>query len=127
MTELKVGVDSMLNVGGEGMMWLDAFTLGYFQATLWTVCKLVNNSSTLRHTSIFQWGKNVKSVHFIFKVIWYVLVCLSSRMCSSLELQEVDRLYSYFVFKSSSVIGWCPVNMNIAAPKIRTLQVDPKT
>jgi hypothetical protein len=38
------------------------------QATPWTVCKLVNNSSNLRRTSLFQPGKNVKDVLLIFEV-----------------------------------------------------------
>jgi hypothetical protein len=40
-------------------------------------------------------------------------------MYSSLELDELNRF-------CSSVIAWCPVNMNITAPKIKALQVDPK-
>jgi hypothetical protein len=44
------------------------FPLGYFPVIPWAVFKLVNISSNLRRTSIFQQEKNVKNVRVIFEV-----------------------------------------------------------
>jgi hypothetical protein len=38
-------------------------------------------------------------------------------MCCTLMPDGLDRFYSYLLFKSSPIIGQCPVNMNILAPK----------
>jgi hypothetical protein len=46
----------------DDSLWICLFMLGHFQATLWTVCKLVKTSSNIRHSSIFQWGEIWKSV-----------------------------------------------------------------
>jgi hypothetical protein len=62
MPELKVG--GRLTVKGRGgcclMTHSECAYVRSFQATPWIVCKLVNNSSNLRCTSIFQREKNVK-------------------------------------------------------------------
>jgi hypothetical protein len=40
--------------------------------------------------------------------------------------EELDGFYSYSLFKNSCIVGQCPVNMNILAPKIWALQMGPK-
>lgn len=47
-------------------------------------------------------------------------------MCALLVPEQIDKFYSYSVFKSLSFIGQCPVNMNILAPGIRVLHMGPK-
>jgi hypothetical protein len=47
-------------------------------------------------------------------------------MYLSLTLEQLVGFYSYWLFKSLSIIRWCLVNMNILAPKIGALQLDPK-
>jgi hypothetical protein len=46
-------------------------------------------------------------------------------MDASLAPYCFDGFYSYSVFKTLSVIGRSPMNMNVSAPKIRSLQVSP--
>jgi hypothetical protein len=41
--------------------------------------------------------------------------------------EQLDRFYSYLVFKSLSIQGWFMVNLNIPAPKTVTIQRGPKT
>jgi hypothetical protein len=45
--------------------------------------------------------------------------------CTLLEPEWLDRFYSHSFLKSLAIIGWCLVNMNFVASKIRTLQMDP--
>jgi hypothetical protein len=47
-------------------------------------------------------------------------------MCALLVSEWFDRFYSYSVYKILSVLGRCPVIMNIPSPKIGALQMDPK-
>jgi hypothetical protein len=42
-------------------------------------------------------------------------------MYASLGPEGLDGFCSYSVFKSLSVLGWCPVNKKILAPKIQAL------
>jgi hypothetical protein len=48
-------------------------------------------------------------------------------MCASLAPEMVCRFYSYSVFKRVSILGWFPVNLNVPTPKVRALQIAPKT
>jgi hypothetical protein len=43
-------------------------------------------------------------------------------MCPLLVPKQFDRFYLYFVFKSLSIVGQCPLNKNILAPKIGSLR-----
>jgi hypothetical protein len=47
-------------------------------------------------------------------------------MCASLVPERLDGFYSYFVFQNLSVIGRCPMDTKILAPKIVALQVGRK-
>jgi hypothetical protein len=47
-------------------------------------------------------------------------------MCPSLAPERMDLFYSYLVFKSSFITGWCPNNVSILAPEIRALHKSPK-
>jgi hypothetical protein len=47
-------------------------------------------------------------------------------VCLWLAPERLDKSYLYSVFKSFSVIGQCPVNMNILVPKIESLQMGPR-
>jgi hypothetical protein len=49
-------------------------------------------------------------------------ICLYVWMCASLAPEWFVELYTYLVFRSSSIVDWCPVNLNIPA-----LQMGPKT
>jgi hypothetical protein len=40
--------------------------------------------------------------------------------------ERLGKLYSYSAFESLTGIDWCPVNMNIQAPKIGALGMGPK-
>jgi hypothetical protein len=44
-------------------------------------------------------------------------------MCTSLLPEESDGFYSYLVFMSSSIVGQCPINMNILTTKTGILQI----
>jgi hypothetical protein len=48
-------------------------------------------------------------------------------MYSFLAPERLDKFYSYSVFKNVSIMGWCPENMNISAPKIGALTVAPES
>jgi hypothetical protein len=48
-------------------------------------------------------------------------------MYASLAPEWSDKLYLCLIFKSLYIQGACQVNMNIPAPEIGALQVDPKT
>jgi hypothetical protein len=48
-------------------------------------------------------------------------------MRTSLAPERTDAFYSYSVFKRLSVIVWCPMYMNIIAPKTGALQMGSKT
>jgi hypothetical protein len=43
-------------------------------------------------------------------------------MCPSLSPERLSGFYSYSVFKSSSIIGLCAVNLRFLAPKTVNLQ-----
>jgi hypothetical protein len=45
----------------------------------------------------------------------------------SLVTEQYDKFYSYPVFHNSSITGQCLANMNVPAPKIKALWLDPKT
>jgi hypothetical protein len=49
-------------------------------------------------------------------------------MCASLAPEQLGRFCSRSVqvFRNISILGWCQPNVNIAAPKIGALQMDPK-
>jgi hypothetical protein len=81
-------------VGDDVAWWptLNVFTLGSFQATPWTVCKLVNNSSNLRCGSVFQRKMCENYVFYIqsntdmcvcvcVSVCVCVCVCVCARVC----------------------------------------------
>jgi hypothetical protein len=40
--------------------------------------------------------------------------------------EQLEGYYSYSFFSSLSIRVWCPVNMNILAPKIGAFWMDPK-
>jgi hypothetical protein len=46
--------------------------------------------------------------------------------CALLVPERINEFYSYSVFKGVAPICQCPVNMNILAPGIRVLWMDPK-
>jgi hypothetical protein len=46
--------------------------------------------------------------------------------CVFASAKQLDRFYSYSVFESLSIIGWCLVNMNFPAVKLGALQMDTK-
>jgi hypothetical protein len=47
-----------------------------------------------------------------------VCVCVCLRARAPLSSERLGGLYSYSTFKSSSIIGRCPVNLGIPAPEI---------
>jgi hypothetical protein len=49
----------------------------------------------------------------------FMYVC----MCALLAPEWLDEFYSYLVFKSSSIIDQCSVNMDIPSPKIEDLHM----
>jgi hypothetical protein len=57
-----------------------------------------------------------------------VCLCISMyvRMCTVLAPGRLEGFYSYLLFKSLYVIGWCPGNLNILVTKIETPQMGPK-
>jgi hypothetical protein len=67
----------------------------------------------------------------IFRLIGYENVVLACHLYVCMDVcplvpEQLDGFYSYSVVKSLSIIGQCPVNMNIPAPKIGTLEKRPK-
>jgi hypothetical protein len=46
-----------------------------------------------------------------------MLVSVHLYICPQLAPEQLDKLYSYLLFKTLSIIGQCPVNMDILAPK----------
>jgi hypothetical protein len=60
-------------------------------------------------------------------VLGMLSVCLYLRKGASLVPERLDGFCSDFIFKSSSIIGRCPMNLNIPAPKIKALQAHPRT
>jgi hypothetical protein len=48
-------------------------------------------------------------------------VCVCVRTSLLVIPERFDRLHSYLVFMSLSIIGWCTVNMDILALKIWAL------
>jgi hypothetical protein len=61
----------------------------------------------------------------LLRACMYVIMCVSMDMVSPAP-ELFERFYSYSLFKSSSVKGQCPVNMNIPAQKTGTIQMDQK-
>jgi hypothetical protein len=77
--------------------WLtpNVFTLGSFQATPWTVCKLVNSSSNLRRTSICQREKMCKMC-LILEIIIIIIIIWKTWCISWLQtVLHADYLLSY--------------------------------
>jgi hypothetical protein len=48
-------------------------------------------------------------------------------VCASLASERLEGFYSYSLFKSLSIVGRYPMNINILAPKIGVIQVGPET
>jgi hypothetical protein len=48
-------------------------------------------------------------------------------ICVSLASERLEGFYSYSAFKSLSIIGRFPVNMNIPAPKTGALLLGPQS
>jgi hypothetical protein len=70
------------------------------------------------HIFNFSEKKNFLECHLsVYTHIW---------ICALLMPEQIDKFYSYSIFKSLSFIGQCPVNMSILAPEIRVLQMGPK-
>jgi hypothetical protein len=53
-------------------------------------------------------------------------ICMYVCMFTSLEPERLDGFYSYSAFKSSSILGKCLMNLNLA-PKTGAVQIDLKT
>jgi hypothetical protein len=51
--------------------------------------------------------------------------CLSVWMCPSHAPEWLDGFYTYLVFKSLPIIGWCTLNINILVPKMRAFHMGP--
>jgi hypothetical protein len=47
-------------------------------------------------------------------------------MCLWQACEQLEGVYLYSVFSSLSITIWCPMNMNILAPKIAAFQMGPK-
>jgi hypothetical protein len=50
-------------------------------------------------------------------------VCVDERMCTSLAPKRLDGFHSDSALKNASIVGECPVNTYILAPKIWALQM----
>jgi hypothetical protein len=74
-----------------------------------------------------QWLKKLISTVWQVAVLCYdisVYACVSAHLhvCPQLAPAQSDELYLYLLFKSLSIIGQCPVNMDILEP-IGALQI----
>jgi hypothetical protein len=58
--------------------------------------------------------------------VCHLFVCIYVCMCASLGPEWLDGFCSHTVFKSISVLGWCPVNIKILAQKLQALWMHPK-
>jgi hypothetical protein len=47
-------------------------------------------------------------------------------ICTSLDPERLEGVYSYLAIKILSIPGRCPANFSIPAPRIGTLEMDPK-
>jgi hypothetical protein len=54
-------------------------------------------------------------------------LCLHVGMYASLVPAQLDGCYLHSVLKSLSVTDQCPTNINILAPRIRPVQMSPRT
>jgi hypothetical protein len=72
---MKVGgwhTDKLGGGGDDVAWWLTLNVL--FRLPCGSVCKLVNNSLNLRHTSIFQWEKSKKCASYIQSNMVYIYI-----------------------------------------------------
>lgn len=67
------------------------------------------------------------SPHEYEKRGFVILYCLFLYVCALLTPERLDVLNLYSGFKNLSLIGRCPVSVNIPAPKLRTPQMSSKT
>jgi hypothetical protein len=54
-------------------------------------------------------------------------VCMQVRISASLAAEKFHGFHSYSIFESLTIIGRCPVNINILAPKAGPLHWSPQT
>jgi hypothetical protein len=60
-------------------------------------------------------------------VCMYVCTCAcmhDAQMCALLVLEQLDGFYSHSLLMISSILGQCPVNLNIQGPKFGVLQMN---
>lgn len=90
----------------KGLLWLCMSSLPH-------ICSIHEKIVILKHT--ISGSLNMKT--WFWHAICIYVVCMD--VCS-LVPEWLDRFYSYSELKSLFIIGQCPMNMNIPAPKIGT-------